>query len=154
MAAEGFAKLKEMALELFPLKSPKKAVFLFSILPKRLVYSVEVKGEEVRIFAILHDLSAEKDLKKRPVVSVSVKELCRKSGMGETLLRRRLKRLARTGWIDIIRPGFMQVNEYRLYESSLADREGKNRLAETARKIRRDRKVQERLNKSIRNPGS
>jgi len=48
----------------------------------------------------------------------------------------------------------MQVNEYRLYESSLADREGKNRLAETARKIRRDRKVQERLSKSIRNPGS
>jgi DNA-binding transcriptional ArsR family regulator len=154
MSAEGFAKLREMALELFPVKDARRALFLFSILPKRLVYSVEVTGEEVRVFAVLHDLSAEKDLKKRPVVSVSMKELCRKTGVGETLLRRRLKRLAKTGWIDIIRPGFKQVNQYRLYESSLADREGKNRLAETARKIRRDRKVQERLSKSIRNPAS
>jgi hypothetical protein len=110
MSAEGFAKLREMALELFPVKDARRALFLFSILPKRLVYSVEVTGEEVRVFAVLHDLSAEKDLKKRPVVSVSMKELCRKTGVGETLLRRRLKRLAKTGWIDIIRPGFKQIS--------------------------------------------
>jgi len=154
MSAEGFAKLKEMALELFPLTSPKKAAFLFSILPKRLVYSVEVKGEEVRIFAILHDLSAEKDLKKRPVVSASMKELCHKSRMGETLLRKRLKRLDELGWIDIIRPGFKQVNKYRLYESSLADREGANRLKDANRRIARDQKLRTRLSKPIINQGS
>lgn len=157
MSAEGFAKLKERALKLFPLRGTMKeerAVFFFSILPKRLVYSVEVKGEEVRVFAILHDLSSEKDLRKRPVVRASMKELCRKSGVGETLLRRRLKRLDETGWIDIIRPGFKQVNSYRLYEASLADREGANRLKDVNRRIARDQKLRDRLSKPIKNQGS
>ena len=165
MGAKSFAELQEYAKKAAaPYASLKvegkkaseeyrKEPF-FSKMPDRLYDSVEVSEGAQRTFMALHRFSADKQLSHRPWVAVSMRELCRCRKLKENQVREELRELNETGWIEIKRMGFGQVNQYRLYESSRSDREGKKRLANTAQKIRRDREVQKRLSKSIRNRGS
>ena len=135
MSAEGFAKLREMAEGLSQVKGNKKGYY-YGQSPQRLLTSKEVSFPARTVFGILHCLSSKKDLSTKPVVQVSMRELCRQVGRGETLVRQWLKELERAGWIDILHRGVHKENRYRLYESSLADRQGPERLAAVKRKLR------------------
>jgi len=145
MSAEGFAKLRERCEALFPAKkyrdveSPVKGTkkrYFYGQSPQRLLTSREVSFPARTIFGILHCLSSKKDLATQPVVQVSLKELCRAVGRGETLVRQWLKELEKAGWIDILHRGVHKENRYRLYESSLADRQGPEHLEAVKRKLR------------------
>ncbi len=149
MSAEGFAKLREIAEGPPSVKDQERRILkepFFSKLPDRLSRSVEVSAEAIVIFSILHGLSSEKNLALRPIVQASLKELCRSRHRGETKIREWLKELQRAGWIDILHRGVHRENRYRLYESSLADRQGTERLEAVRRKLR-DPEVFERLTK-------
>jgi len=156
MSAEGFARLREMAEGLYPLKDKaarqvaeerqnRKEPF-YGKTPDRLSNSIDVSAEAIVLFSVLHGLSAEKQLASRPVVEVSLKELCRRRHRGETKVREWLKELQKAGWIDVLHRGVHKVNRYRLYESSLADRQGTERLESVRRKLR-DPEVVKRLTK-------
>ena len=165
MGAKSFDELKEYAKKVAEPYSSLKAKAkkanqelrkepFHSKLPDRLQDSVQVSDGARITFTVLHRFSADKQLSHRPWIAVSMRELCRCRHLRPEKVRSELRELEEAGWIDIKRMGFTQVNQYRLYESSRSDREGKKRLANTAQKIRRDREVQKRLSKSIRNRGS
>jgi len=149
MSAEGFAKLREIAEGQSSDNDKERRIRkepFFSKLPDRLSRSIEVSAEAIVLFSILHGLSAEKNLARRPVVQVSLNELCRSRHKGETKVREWLKELEKAGWIDILHRGVHRENRYRLYESSLADRQGPERLEAVRQKLR-DPQVVKRLTK-------
>lgn len=152
--AEGFSSLKEQATKLVAEERRYRKEPFFGKMPDRMMDSTEVSAEAKVLFGILHSLSAEKRLSLRPVVPVSMRVLCRRTHLREDIVRSQLRELKQTGWIGISRPDFGSVNHYCLYESSLIDREAPKRLKEASRRIVRDREVQKRLSKSIRNPSS
>jgi len=103
-------------------REPTKKRYYYGQAPERLLTSREVSFPARTIFGILHCRCSKKDLASQPVVQVSMKELCRAAGRGETLVRKWLRELEKARWIDIIHRGVHRENQYRLYESPQIDR--------------------------------
>lgn len=95
-------------------KQPRDLRVLSSQVPIKLLESSFIPLQEKAIYALLHSLCKEKDLRKRPRITISQYELGLRCGLTEATVSKWLQRLEGLKWISIKKKGNWRPSEYTL----------------------------------------
>jgi DNA-binding transcriptional regulator PaaX len=126
---------------------------LFGQIPIKLLRDPKIKLQPKALFGILHIYTYPKQLIGNPETTISLVTLSKDAGLTESNIRRWLKQLRDSGWIEIKRRGKTMTNRITLYGRSKAEQRKLERemrkLNEIQYRLATDHKLAKRLNDSI-----
>lgn len=95
-------------------KQPRDLTVLNSQVPIKLLENSLIPLQEKALYSLLHTLCEEKDLRRRPRVTISQYELGLRCGLTEATVSKWLQRLEALKWISIKKNGNWRPSEYTL----------------------------------------
>jgi transposase-like protein len=127
---------------------------LFGQIPIKLLRDPNIRLQAKALFGILHTYTYPKQLIGNPETTISLATLSKDAGLTESNIRRWIKQLRDSGWIEIKRRGKTMTNRITLYGRSKAEQRKLERemrkLKEIQYRLATDHKLGKCQNYSIR----